>query len=209
MADRHRVATIADTDGFDRVDYTAFMPVHGNGKDNTMADIAIGLHGGCGTLEQGQQGAAEWAQSRGHMADALRAGWSVLRGGVAALTEAGEHGTVGAVARDANGHLAAATSTDGFNNKPEGRVGDSPIIGAGTYACDGVCAVSCTGQGEIFIRRVAARTTSQRACNMPARRSTQRHMPWCLPSCPAMPSVPVWWRPTRNCILWGRREWLV
>ena len=71
-------------------------------------------------------------------------------------SEAEKHGTVGAVARDANGHLAAATSTGGFNNKPEGRVGDSPIIGAGTYARDGVCAVSCTGQGEIFIRRVAA-----------------------------------------------------
>jgi len=71
-------------------------------------------------------------------------------------SEAEKHGTVGAVARDANGHLAAATSTGGFNNKPEGRIGDSPIIGAGTYARDGVCAVSCTGQGEIFIRRVAA-----------------------------------------------------
>ena len=71
-------------------------------------------------------------------------------------SEAEKHGTVGAVARDAHGHLAAATSTGGFNNKPAGRVGDSPIIGAGTYARDGVCAVSCTGQGEIFIRRVAA-----------------------------------------------------
>ena len=71
-------------------------------------------------------------------------------------TEAEKHGTVGAVARDAHGHLAAATSTGGFNNKPPGRIGDSPIIGAGTYARDGVCAVSCTGQGEIFIRRVAA-----------------------------------------------------
>ena len=71
-------------------------------------------------------------------------------------SEAEKHGTVGAVARDRHGHLAAATSTGGFNNKPAGRVGDSPIIGAGTYAQDGVCAVSCTGLGEIFIRRVAA-----------------------------------------------------
>ena len=71
-------------------------------------------------------------------------------------SEAERHGTVGAVARDRHGHLAAATSTGGFNNKPSGRVGDSPIIGAGTYARDGVCAVSCTGQGEIFMRRVAA-----------------------------------------------------
>ena len=71
-------------------------------------------------------------------------------------TEADRHGTVGAVALDAQGHLAAATSTGGFNNKPVGRVGDSPIIGAGTYARDGVCAVSCTGQGEIFIRHAVA-----------------------------------------------------
>jgi beta-aspartyl-peptidase (threonine type) len=239
-----------------------------------MADISIGLHGGCGTLEHSLQSAADWAESRQHMADALRAGWKVLRGGGSALdavqaavvvmedsphfnaghgaaltesaeheldasimdgatlaagavctvrrtrnpvkaaravldsgravllagvaadifaelqgldvvpntyfttqrrvdalrslqekaatgsfipaSEAEKHGTVGAVARDAQGHLAAATSTGGFNNKPDGRVGDSPIIGAGTYARDGVCAVSCTGQGEIFIRRVAA-----------------------------------------------------
>lgn len=239
-----------------------------------MADIAIGLHGGCGALAHELQSAADWAESREHMAQALRAGWSVLRKGGkaldavqatvvvmedsphfnaghgAALTESAEHeldasimdgatlaagavctvrrtrnpvlaaravldsdravllsgvaadtfaelqglamvpntyfttqrrvdalrslqqkeasgsfvpaseaekhGTVGAVARDADGHLAAATSTGGFNNKPDGRVGDSPIIGAGTYARDGVCAVSCTGQGEIFIRRVAA-----------------------------------------------------
>jgi beta-aspartyl-peptidase (threonine type) len=239
-----------------------------------MADIAIGLHGGCGALAHDLQSAADWAESREHMARALRAGWSVLRNGGkaldavqatvvemedsphfnaghgAALTESSEHeldasimdgatlaagavctvrrtrnpvlaaravldsgravllsgvaadtfaelqglamvpntwfttqrrvdalrslqqkeatgsfvpaseaekhGTVGAVARDADGHLAAATSTGGFNNKPDGRVGDSPIIGAGTYARDGVCAVSCTGQGEIFIRRVAA-----------------------------------------------------
>ncbi len=238
------------------------------------ADIAIGLHGGCGTLEHSLLSADEWAQSRAHLAQALRAGWRILRAGGAALdavqaavvvmedsphfnaghgaaltenaeheldasimdgatlaagavctvrrtrnpvkaaravldsgravllagfaadgfaelqglemvepsyfttqrrldalrslkqkaasgaliaaSEAEKHGTVGAVARDANGHLAAATSTGGFNNKPAGRVGDSPIIGAGTYARDGVCAVSCTGQGEIFIRRVAA-----------------------------------------------------
>lgn len=239
-----------------------------------MADIAIGLHGGCGTLARGLLTEAEWAESREHLARALRAGWTILRAGGPALdavqatvvvmedsphfnaghgaaltenagheldasimdgatlaagavctvrrtrnpvkaaravldsgravllagaaadgfaqaqglemvepsyfttqrridalrslkekaasgmivpaSEAEKHGTVGAVARDAHGHLAAATSTGGFNNKPEGRVGDSPIIGAGTYARDGVCAVSCTGQGEIFIRRVAA-----------------------------------------------------
>ena len=65
-------------------------------------------------------------------------------------------GTVGAVARDAAGDLAAATSTGGMTNKRPGRVGDSPIIGAGTYAKNGVCAVSATGHGEYFIRTVAA-----------------------------------------------------
>ena len=65
-------------------------------------------------------------------------------------------GTVGAVAFDAAGDLAAATSTGGMTNKRQGRVGDSPIIGAGTYAKNGVCAVSATGHGEYFIRTVAA-----------------------------------------------------
>ena len=65
-------------------------------------------------------------------------------------------GTVGAVALDEAGDLAAATSTGGMTNKRQGRVGDSPIIGAGTYAKNGVCAVSATGHGEFFIRTVAA-----------------------------------------------------
>ena len=65
-------------------------------------------------------------------------------------------GTMGAVALDRAGHLAAATSTGGLTNKHRGRVGDSPIIGAGTYADDGWCAVSGTGQGEFFIRQVVA-----------------------------------------------------
>jgi beta-aspartyl-peptidase (threonine type) len=65
-------------------------------------------------------------------------------------------GTVGAVALDARGHLAAATSTGGITNKRYGRVGDSAILGAGTYADDKTCAISCTGYGEFFIRTVAA-----------------------------------------------------
>lgn len=73
-------------------------------------------------------------------------------GTAAEASEAEKHGTVGAVACDARGHLAAATSTGGYTNKPVGRVGDSPIIGAGTYARDGRCAVSGTGKGEYFIR---------------------------------------------------------
>ncbi len=67
------------------------------------------------------------------------------------------YGTVGAVAMDAQGNLAAATSTGGMNAKPPGRVGDSPIIGAGTYAENKSCAVSATGDGEYFIRASVAR----------------------------------------------------
>lgn len=65
-------------------------------------------------------------------------------------------GTVGAVAFDANGNLAAATSTGGMTNKQWGRVGDSPMIGAGTYANNKTCAISCTGHGEPFIKAVTA-----------------------------------------------------
>jgi beta-aspartyl-peptidase (threonine type) len=68
----------------------------------------------------------------------------------------GHHGTVGAVALDAEGNLAAATSTGGYTGKPPGRVGDSPIVGAGTYADNASCAVSATGLGEAFIRAVVA-----------------------------------------------------
>ena len=237
----------------------------------SSAPIALALHGGCGTLPPDELTPAEWAESRDHIAEALRAGWDVLKrggrsldaveatvvvlensphfnaghgaalnaaheheldsaimdgatlsaGAVAgaqrirnpvkaarallerneailligpaadrfaeeaglvvvensyfttprridmlrrmkahkasgtAASEGEKHGTVGAVACDRHGHLAAATSTGGYTNKPPGRVGDSPLIGAGTYARDGVCAVSCTGMGEYFMRAVA------------------------------------------------------
>ncbi len=65
-------------------------------------------------------------------------------------------GTVGAVALDQGGNLAAATSTGGMTNKQYGRVGDTPVIGAGTYANNKTCAVSCTGHGEFFLRAVVA-----------------------------------------------------
>jgi beta-aspartyl-peptidase (threonine type) len=67
-----------------------------------------------------------------------------------------QYGTVGAVARDRCGNLAAATSTGGMTGKTPGRVGDTPIIGAGTYADNATCAVSATGHGEFFIRHGAA-----------------------------------------------------
>lgn len=72
------------------------------------------------------------------------------------------HGTVGAVALSADGHLAAGTSTGGMTNKRWGRVGDSPIIGAGTFASDATCGVSATGHGEYFIRLGVARDIAAR-----------------------------------------------
>lgn len=69
-------------------------------------------------------------------------------------------GTVGAVACDQDGNIAAATSTGGMTNKKYGRIGDSPLIGSGTYANNKTCAISCTGHGEPFIRAVAAHDVS-------------------------------------------------
>ena len=77
--------------------------------------------------------------------------------------DAERHGTVGAVARDVNGNLAAATSTGGMSAKLPGRVGDSPVFGAGTWADNATCAVSATGHGEFFIRWAAAHEV---ACRM-------------------------------------------
>jgi beta-aspartyl-peptidase (threonine type) len=183
--------------------------------------IAIGIHGGCGTLDRSLMNDAEWTEARQHLADALKAGWAALAAGRhavdaveaavvvmedsphfnagygAALTEDADHeldasimrgdtlaaGAVSAVRRVRNpvraaravmersdcvlmtGEAAdafmarnglAMVATGGFNNKPRGRVGDSAVIGAGTYAKNGFCAVSCTGQGEFFIRHAAA-----------------------------------------------------
>lgn len=82
--------------------------------------------------------------------------WEIARTKKSVESWAG--GTVGAVARDANGHVAAATSTGGMINKAPGRVGDSPLIGAGTYADDEAGACSTTGHGEAMIRISAAKT---------------------------------------------------
>lgn len=71
-------------------------------------------------------------------------------------------GTVGAVACDKNGNLAAATSTGGMTNKKFGRIGDTPIIGAGNYADNQTCAVSCTGHGEYFMKAITAYDVSAR-----------------------------------------------
>ena len=105
------------------------------------------------------EGAEAFAREQGM--DLVDPGWfSTAR----RRAQAGDRtiGTVGAVALDAAGHLAAATSTGGLPNRRPGRVGDSPIIGAGTYADDGSCAVSATGTGELFIRAVAAHDVAAR-----------------------------------------------
>jgi beta-aspartyl-peptidase (threonine type) len=81
-------------------------------------------------------------------------------GNILVITDQDRHGTVGAVALDKDGNLAAATSTGGTTNKLPGRIGDTPVIGAGTYANNQTCAVSCTGDGEYFIRAVAAHEVS-------------------------------------------------
>ncbi|MBV9795353.1 MAG: isoaspartyl peptidase/L-asparaginase [Actinobacteria bacterium] len=75
---------------------------------------------------------------------------------------AARHGTVGAVARDTSGRVAAATSTGGIVGQSDGRVGDTPIIGAGVYARDQLAAISCTGHGEAFIRGVIAHDVAAR-----------------------------------------------
>lgn len=80
--------------------------------------------------------------------------------GLEELMKDKKFGTVGAVACDAAGNIAAATSTGGMTNKKYGRIGDSPLIGCGTYANNNTCAISCTGHGEPFIQAVAAHDVS-------------------------------------------------
>jgi beta-aspartyl-peptidase (threonine type) len=87
---------------------------------------------------------------------------TTLAQGEVETDEALRHGTVGAVARDRQGNLAAATSTGGMTGKLPGRVGDSPIVGAGTFADNATCAVSATGHGEFFIRYAAAHEIAAR-----------------------------------------------
>lgn len=92
--------------------------------------------------------------------DSLRAQQSGKTGLMQPENRDDKYGTVGAVALDKSGNLAAATSTGGMTNKKYGRVGDVPIIGAGTYANNSTCAISCTGWGEFFIRLVVAKSIS-------------------------------------------------
>lgn len=109
----------------------------------------------------------EWVDTRYFDTPDRREQWEKakrdeLRGGASSFSPTRYFGTVGAVALDRNGAIAAATSTGGMTNKRYGRIGDSPIIGAGTYA-DAHCAVSATGHGEFFIRSVVAYDVCARA----------------------------------------------
>jgi beta-aspartyl-peptidase (threonine type) len=94
--------------------------------------------------------------------NALQETLAMRKSGADDQDESRKHGTVGAVARDRHGNLAAATSTGGMTAKSPGRVGDSPVIGAGTWADNETCAISATGHGEIFIRYAAAHEVASR-----------------------------------------------
>jgi L-asparaginase / beta-aspartyl-peptidase len=103
------------------------------------------------------KGASEFAKERG--LDIVDNSYFHTQRRLDAVTrqiEQDKHGTVGAVALDMEGNLAAGTSTGGMSNKKYGRIGDSPVIGAGNYANNNTCAVSATGHGEFFIRMVVA-----------------------------------------------------
>jgi isoaspartyl peptidase/L-asparaginase-like protein (Ntn-hydrolase superfamily) len=122
---------------------------------------------GEGALAFCRERGMEWA-APAHFYTAKR--WQALqtelarRAAVAPDTrsDADRHGTVGAVARDAAGDIAAATSTGGMTGKRPGRIGDCPVIGAGTWADNATCAISATGHGEFFIRRAAAHEIAAR-----------------------------------------------
>lgn len=98
--------------------------------------------------------APDWFSTEERRGSLLQMKALQARGDTSRASERLKHGTVGAVAIDRAGHLAAATSTGGYTNKLPGRVGDTPLVGAGTYANDATLAYSGTGKGEIFIRSV-------------------------------------------------------
>src|SRR5438477_179007 len=120
--------------------------------------IMLVMHGGAGTITRGSMTAEMEKQYRETLEQELLKDQQRQANPHASIKSDDEtrHGTVGAVALDSVGNLAAGTSTGGTTNKQYGRVGDSPIIGAGTYADNDSVAVSCTGTGEFFIRWTVA-----------------------------------------------------
>ncbi|HEX6156334.1 MAG TPA: isoaspartyl peptidase/L-asparaginase [Burkholderiales bacterium] len=107
-------------------------------------------------------GAEKFARRHGLQLEAPEYFHTALRRSALQRKLQNHHGTVGAVALDEDGNLAAATSTGGYTGKLPGRIGDSPLIGAGTYADNRACAVSGTGLGEAFIRAAVAYDTAAR-----------------------------------------------
>lgn len=131
---------------------TTKNPIHAARAVMEKTDHIILSGAGADTFAQEQK--LEQVKNDYFSTEARRGAWQKLK--------EGKHGTVGAVALDKAGHLAAATSTGGLTNKQWGRIGDSPIVGAGTYADDESCAVSSTGKGEEFIRNAIAFSVSAR-----------------------------------------------
>ena len=132
-----------------------------------MPNIVHPIHAALNVLEDGRHvmlagnGARVFALANGAKSVDDPAGYYTEHAAHGSLGDVSSHGTVGAVALDMHGNLAAATSTGGTFNKRPGRVGDTPLIGAGTWADDHV-AVSCTGIGEAFIRTSAAHDVAAR-----------------------------------------------
>ncbi len=132
-----------------------------------MPNIVSPIHAALTVLEDGKHvmlagnGARNFALANGAKSVGNPIEYYTEHAGHGSMGELSSHGTVGAVALDIQGHLAAATSTGGTFNKRPGRVGDTPLIGAGTWA-DNHVAVSCTGVGEAFMRTSAAHDVSAR-----------------------------------------------
>lgn len=126
-----------------------------------MTDTRHVLFSGTGAEHFADQTSLERVENSYFSTERRRQQWQERRARAATIP-AQDRGTVGVVALDSAGHLAAGTSTGGLTLKRWGRIGDSPIIGAGTYADDRTCAVSCTGTGEEFIRHAVAYSVSAR-----------------------------------------------
>jgi beta-aspartyl-peptidase (threonine type) len=125
---------------------------------------------GAGALKFARAHGVETCDSDWLITDKERARWQALQGREVSAAEffAAPKGTVGAVALDRHGNLAAATSTGGTPGKPPGRIGDSPIPGAGYYAENGLAAASATGWGEAFLRLLVSARACERARSMSA-----------------------------------------
>ncbi|KPP94626.1 MAG: beta-aspartyl-peptidase (threonine type) [Bacteroidetes bacterium HLUCCA01] len=154
---------LADQTSLERVDNTFFnTEIRRNQLDRALqraaqqSGVPAGVHRGYAAAETTGHPTTPQTNSPGALHSTPSASGSGTFSEVIFLEEADRYGTVGAVALDRDGNLAAATSTGGMTNKMPGRVGDVPVIGAGTYADNRTAAISATGHGEKFIRNVVA-----------------------------------------------------